>query len=62
MSKSLYVCSNDPRCGKSSVVLGMMESLLKNIPKVAFFRPIINEPRGSARLDHDIELIRTYLK
>lgn len=62
MSKSLYVCSNDPRCGKSSVVLGMMESLLKNIPRVAFFRPIINQPRGSAKLDADIELIRTYFK
>ncbi len=62
MSKSIYVCSNDPRCGKSSVVLGLMESLLKNIPKVAFFRPIINEPRGSTRKDNDIELIRSYFK
>ena len=62
MSKSIYVCSNDPRCGKSSVVLGLMESLLKNIPKVGFFRPIINEPRGSARKDNDIELIRSYFK
>ena len=60
MSKSLYVCSNDSRCGKSAVVLGMMESLLKNIPRVGFFRPIVNVQRGSGKLDEDIELMRRF--
>ncbi len=62
MSNSLYVCANEPRCGKSAVALGLMEALLKNIPKVAFFRPIISEPRASRRHDNDIELIRSYFK
>ncbi len=60
MSKSLYVCSSDSRCGKSAVVLGMMESLLKNVPRVGFFRPIVNVQRGSGKLDDDIELIRRF--
>lgn len=62
MSKSLYICANEPRSGKSAVVLGMMEALLKNIPKVGFFRPIINRSRQSAQRDNDIELLKSYFK
>jgi phosphate acetyltransferase len=60
MSKNLYICASEPRCGKSAVALGMMESLLKNIPKVGFFRPIINASRDTDRLDNDLQLIKTY--
>ena len=60
MSKSLYICANEPRCGKSAVVLGMMECLLKNIPRVSFFRPIINRPRAASAPDNDIDLARRF--
>ncbi len=60
MSKNLYICASEPRCGKSAVALGMMEALLKNIPKVGFFRPIINAPREGAKQDNDLNLIRSY--
>lgn len=62
MSKNLYICSSEPRCGKSAVALGMMEALLKNIPKVGFFRPIINAPREGVKKDNDLNLIRTYFR
>ncbi len=60
MSKSLYLCANGAQCGKSAVALGMMESLLKNVPRVAFFRPIIGTPRASNARDNDIELINKF--
>ncbi len=60
MSKNLYICASEPRCGKSAVALGMMEALLKNIPKVAFFRPIITTPREIEERDNDLDLIKTY--
>ncbi len=60
MSKNLYICASEPRSGKSAVALGMMEALLKNIPKVGFFRPIISTPRTAGQQDNDLELIRSY--
>lgn len=60
MSKNLYICASEPRCGKSAVALGMMEALLKNIPKVGFFRPIINTPRVADQKDNDLDLIKTH--
>ncbi len=61
MTRTLYITPTEPRSGKSAIALGLMEILLRNISKVGFFRPIINEDSPSS-FDHDIHLIRTYYK
>ncbi|MFW5488122.1 MAG: phosphate acetyltransferase [Desulfovibrio sp.] len=61
MSKNLYVTATEARSGKSAIVLGVMQLLLKDIRKVAFFRPIINAPEDGQR-DHDIDLMLSVFK
>ena len=56
MSKNLYVSATEPRSGKSAVVLGVMQMLLRELHNVAIFRPIINDP-GEGKQDHDIALL-----
>ncbi|GAB7024476.1 phosphate acetyltransferase [Salidesulfovibrio brasiliensis] len=56
MSKNLYVTATEERSGKSAIVLGVMQMLLRNVRKPAIFRPVINDwPEGVQ--DHDINLI-----
>jgi phosphate acetyltransferase len=57
MSNSLYITSTEARSGKSAICLGTMETLLRKIDKVGFFRPIIKGSPGKNEIDHDIELI-----
>ncbi len=57
MAKNLYVTATEGRSGKSTVVLGTMQLLLRNLRKVAFFRPIINQPETENGRDHDIDLV-----
>ncbi len=61
MYKSLYISATEPRSGKSAIVLGMMHLLTRNMQKVAFFRPIINEPVLDDK-DHDINLMLEHFK
>lgn len=56
MSTNLYVTATEERSGKSAIVLGVMQLLMREVRKVAFFRPIINDP-GEGNMDHDINLI-----
>ncbi len=56
MSNNLYITATESKSGKSAVVLGMMQLLLRDVRKVAFFRPIINQASTDVR-DHDINLI-----
>jgi phosphate acetyltransferase len=42
VSKNLYITALEPRSGLSLVSLGVMEFLVRNLVRVAFFRPIIN--------------------
>lgn len=56
---NLYVTSLEPKSGKTTVVLGMMQLLLSRVRNVAIFRPIINKyPEGEK--DHDINLVLNY--
>lgn len=55
MAKNLYITATEARSGKSAVVLGVMQMLLRDIRRVGFFRPIIND--DSERKDHDIDLV-----
>lgn len=59
MSKSLYITSIEPVSGKSAITLGVMEILIRNINKVAFFRPIIDDTNNEQK-DATIELISNY--
>lgn len=61
MSQTLYVSATEERSGKSAIILGVMQMLLRELHKVAVFRPIINEP-DEGKQDHDIALLREYFK
>ncbi len=52
MSKNLYITAVEQRSGKSLVTLGVMEFLVRNIDRVAFFRPIINRGKGTDKIIH----------
>ena len=56
MSCNLYITAAEERSGKSAVVLGVMQLLLKSISRIAFFRPIIND-HVFGRVDHDLNLV-----
>ncbi len=56
MSTNLYITATEERSGKSAIVLGVMQLLMREVHKAAFFRPIINDP-GEGNRDHDINLI-----
>ncbi len=60
MANNLYITATETKSGKSAIVLGMMQLLLKNAGKVAFFRPIINQPLDPKGKDHDINLVLTH--
>ena len=59
MANNLYITATESKSGKSAVVLGMMQLLLRNVRKVAFFRPIISQPPDGSR-DHDINLVLSH--
>ncbi len=61
MFKSVYITATESRSGKSAIVLGMMQLFTGTMGKVAFFRPIINEPILDDK-DHDIRLMTTHFK
>ncbi len=60
MSKNLYVTALEPQSGISMVTLGIMEFLVRNLERVAFFRPIINTSRHMDGIDKTIHLISTH--
>ncbi len=60
MANKLYVAGTEPHSGKSAVILGLMELLTRNIKKVAFFKPLIEEDFsrvGKLKRDNTINLI-----
>ena len=59
MAKCLYIIASQARSGKSALVLGIMQLLLRDIRKVGFFRPIINPTRSDGK-DHDIDLVLSH--
>ncbi len=54
---SLYISSQGKNSGTLFTTMGMMEILKRNIPRVAFFRPIIFR---EDKLDGDINFIKNY--
>ncbi|MBU2647400.1 phosphate acetyltransferase [bacterium] len=60
MSKNLFITAVEPQSGKATVTLGIMEFLVRNLGRVAFFRPIINVKAGEK--DRTISLISSHYK
>ena len=54
MANNLYIAAIEAGSGKIALVLGVMETLLRRIRKVGFFRPVI---QSSDPPDNDIQLI-----
>lgn len=54
MSKNLYIAAAEADSGKSLVVLGIMNILLRYVKRVGFFRPIV---RLDKKMDHHINLV-----
>ena len=60
MSKNLFITATEARSGKSAICLGIMELLLRNKDRMAFFRPLINPDRTGTQTDNDISLITSH--
>ncbi len=54
MSQALYIVGTGPRSGKSVVVLGVMDLLVRQGRRIGFFRPVAH---GEGGQDHAIHLI-----
>ncbi len=52
MNKSVYVGTLGPHSGKSLFVLGFMNMLLGKMPKVGYFRPVIDEVEEGKQDNH----------
>ncbi|OAD46083.1 phosphate acetyltransferase [Polaribacter atrinae] len=52
MSKAIYIAAIESDSGKSLVSLGLLRMMLTKSSKVGYFRPIINEVKGSKFDDH----------
>lgn len=59
MPQNLYITATEERSGKSVIILGVMQMLLKEIHKVAFFRPIISDTEPGDE-DPDVSLVLEY--
>jgi phosphate acetyltransferase len=60
MSKNLYITALEPNSGISLVALGVMEFLVRNLGRVAVFRPIINTEYATDGEDNILHLLSTY--
>ncbi|WP_300671088.1 phosphate acetyltransferase [Desulfoluna sp.] len=61
MAKSLYISTTNARSGKSTIVLGIMQLLMRDLQNVGFFRPIINPSAEERDPDTDLVLSHFYL-
>ncbi len=43
MANNLYVTAAEERSGKSAIILGVMQVILKEISRIAFFAPFCTE-------------------
>ncbi|MDQ7832101.1 MAG: phosphate acetyltransferase [Desulfovibrionaceae bacterium] len=55
MTKTLYVLSAEPQCGKTLICLGLVSALTSRTARVAFLRPVAETAAGGD--DPDIRLI-----
>ena len=43
MNKSIYIITPDSYSGKILVSLGIMQTIIRNTPNVAYFKPILDD-------------------
>ena len=60
MAKNLYITALEPKSGLSLITLGVMEFLVRNLGRVAFFRPIVNGRQAMEGRDEVIHLISSH--
>ncbi len=56
MTKAIYIASSSPFSGKSVIALGLINMLLGKTKKIAYFKPVVNEPLEK-EIDAHIETI-----
>ncbi|MDM8532620.1 phosphate acetyltransferase [Anaerolineales bacterium HSG25] len=61
MTKSIYITTTEPHCGKSLISLGLTELLLRKTRRIGIFRPVING-RSSHQHDKNIDLLLTHFQ
>ena len=59
MTRSVYISTVEPGCGKVIFSLGLIELALRQTARIGFFRPVIQTPEAGKR-DEDIDLILRY--
>ena len=59
MTKSIFIASAEPHCGKSIIALGLVNMLLGKAQKIGYFKPIINED-VKGKKDVHIDTIMSY--
>lgn len=59
MTKALYVTTLESHSGKSLVVLGLMKLLLGKMPKVGYFRPVIDDIK-EGEIDNHINTVLSH--
>ncbi len=52
MNKAIYISTTEHYSGKSLVLLGMMQILLRKIKRIGYFRPIINSSKKGVKDNH----------
>ncbi|QAR30920.1 phosphate acetyltransferase [Ornithobacterium rhinotracheale] len=57
MNKGLYIATLEPHSGKSMIILGLMQSLLRKMAKVAYFKPVV---ASEDEKDNHIETILSH--
>lgn len=62
MSKNLYISGLEPRSGISLIALGVMEFLVRNLVRVAVFRPIVNMKNNRNGTDNTLNLLSNHYK
>ncbi|HPH23521.1 MAG TPA: phosphate acetyltransferase [Chitinophagaceae bacterium] len=59
MSNAIYIASTEPFCGKTVIALGLTNLLAGKAKKIAYFKPVINEPSHKGK-DIHIKTIATH--
>ena len=54
MARSIYITSAEGHSGKSSIALGVLDTLLRGVEKVGVFRPVA---RSTQERDYVVELL-----
>ena len=61
MNKAVYVATLEPHSGKSLFVLGFMKLLLGKVPKVGYFRPVVNDAKDGT-IDNHLTTVLEHFK